>query len=250
MAKKRVLLVGESWATHMMEIKGCDYFSIGGYGEGKEYLYDILDGTYEVDYLPAQKVPASFPTELNALTAYDAIILSDIGANSFLLNPRTFFEFKPSPNRLNLIAEYVKEGGSLCMVGGYMSFMGIEGKAFYKDTVIEDVLPVNLLGRDDRVELPEGIIIHADPASHPILNGLPEEWPHLFGYNRLIAKEDSTVLASTGKDPIIVIGTYGKGRSLAYATDCAPHWAPPEFCESDCYVRLWQNIAGWLVREL
>lgn len=249
MVKKRVLLVGESWSTHMLEIKGCDFFSIGGYGEGKEYLYDALKDQYDVDYIPSQKVPATFPTELEGLFKYNAIILSDIGANSFLLNPKTFYGFQPSPNRLKLMAEYVKEGGSLCMVGGYMSFMGIEGKAFYKDTVIEELLPVNLLGRDDRVELPEGVNIHINNTSHPLLSGLPETWPHLFGYNRLIAKKDATVVASNGDDPIIILGSYGKGRTIAYATDCAPHWAPPQFCESELYVHLWQNIAGWLVRE-
>lgn len=250
MVKKKILLVGESWSTNLLEIKGCDFFAIGGYGEGREYLFDTLSDSYDVEYMPSQKVPASFPTELEALKKYDAIILSDIGANSFLLNPKTFFEYKPTPNRLKLLARYVEEGGGLCMVGGYMSFMGIEGKAFYKDTIMEEILPVNLLERDDRVEIPEGVNIHVDPDSHPILSGLPTEWPNIFGYNRLIAKKEATVVVKNGKDPIIVLGSFGNGRTLAFATDCAPHWASLEFCESECYKRLWKNITGWLTKEL
>ncbi len=38
------------------------------------------------------------------------------------------------------------------MIGGYLSFMGIEAKANYKNTVLADVLPVTMLDGDDRVE--------------------------------------------------------------------------------------------------
>ncbi len=44
------------------------------------------------------------------------------------------------------------------MIGGYLSFMGIEAKANYKNTVLADVLPVTMLDGDDRVEKPEGVI--------------------------------------------------------------------------------------------
>ncbi|WP_337376542.1 glutamine amidotransferase [Clostridium sp.] len=42
---------------------------------------------------------------------------------------------------------------------------------------------------------------------------------------------------------------YGKGRSGVVTTDCAPHWAPPEFCEWEYYNKLWQNIADWLIQK-
>lgn len=247
---KKILLTGESWTTHVLEIKGCDYFSVGGYDEGKKYLFEALKGSYDIEYLPSQKVPAMFPEDLKSLRQYDTIILSDIGANSFLLNPKTFFQFQPTQNRLKLLASYVREGGALCMVGGYMSFMGIEGKAFYKGTEIEELLPVTLLERDDRVETPEGISITVDPASHPILAGMPEKWPILFGYNRLIPKKDAQVIVWHGDDPIIALGVYGKGRTVAYATDCAPHWAPPVFCEWEHYGRLWRNLVAWMLGDM
>ncbi|EEG72060.1 hypothetical protein CLOHYLEM_07876, partial [[Clostridium] hylemonae DSM 15053] len=47
-------------------------------------------------------------------------------------------------------------------------------------------------------------------------------------------------------DPFIAFGSYGKGRSAVFTADCAPHWAPPEFCEWESYDQIWQGIVGWL----
>ena len=52
--------------------------------------------------------------------------------------------------------------------------------------------------------------------------------------------------AMAGKDPFIAFGKYGKGRSAVFTSDCAPHWAPPEFCEWEYYDTLWQGILDWL----
>ncbi len=44
------------------------------------------------------------------------------------------------------------------MIGGYMSFAGIDGKAGYGKTCLQDVLPVTVSASDDRVEKPAGVI--------------------------------------------------------------------------------------------
>ena len=36
------------------------------------------------------------------------------------------------------------------------------------------------------------------------------------------------------------------GRACAFATDCAPHWAPVEFCEWSGYSVLWKNLVDYL----
>jgi len=71
----------------------------------------------------------------------------------------------------------------------------------------------------------------------------------LLGYNRITAKTDATVIAKVGADPLIVAGTFKKGRSVAFASDCGPHWAPPPFVEWEGYARLWRQIAGWAAGE-
>ncbi|HCS4738277.1 TPA: hypothetical protein ORP78_004042, partial [Escherichia coli] len=52
---------------------------------------------------------------------------------------------------------YLSDTGCLEIQGAsLLSFMGIEAKANYKNTVLADVLPVTMLDGDDRVEKPEG----------------------------------------------------------------------------------------------
>jgi uncharacterized membrane protein len=46
------------------------------------------------------------------------------------------------------------------------------------------------------------------------------------GYNRVKAKRNAKVLAvikETG-DPLIAVGRYGKGRTMVFTSDIAPHW--------------------------
>ena len=51
-----------------------------------------------------------------------------------LLSPEVFERSIPSPNRLAVVEEYVRGGGGLLMIGGYLLFAGIEGKARYHGT--------------------------------------------------------------------------------------------------------------------
>jgi uncharacterized membrane protein len=245
-AGKRVLLAGESWIMHTIHQKGFDSFTTTAYGEGHRWLQAGLEaGGYRVEHLPNHLAPARFPTSAAALAAYDVVILSDIGSNTLLLSPETFERSQSLPNRLHLLRDYVAGGGGLVMVGGYLTFQGIDAKARYAGTAVEAALPVTMLTIDDRVEAPEGVTPRVEAPDHPIVAGLPLAWPALLGYNRIIAKPAATVVATAGDDPLLVAGTTGSGRAVAFASDCGPHWAPPAFCEWDGYARLWQGIVGW-----
>ena len=139
----RVLLCGESWVTHSLHIKGVDSFRTSSYVEGADHLRAALAGAdIDVDYLPGHLVPGQFPATAGELAGYPAVILSDIGANSILLAPQTFEQSRPSPDRLAAVERYVQDGGGLLMIGGYLSFAGIEGKARYHGTPVEAALPV------------------------------------------------------------------------------------------------------------
>ena len=133
------------------------------------------------------------------------------------------------------------------MVGGYITFSGIDGKGKWQDTAVQEVLPVQIFPTDDRMEHCEGI----QPVTvkeHEILEGLGE-WPRVLGYNRTILKDEAELLATVEGNPFIALGEYGKGRSAVFTTDCAPHWAPPEFCNWEGYNKLFQNMAKWLINE-
>ena len=244
---KRVLLVGESWETFSIHIKGFDAFFTTKYGEGAEWMIRALtEGGYQVDYIPNHHAPSKVPTKLAQLQEYSAVLLSDIGANTLLLHPDTFERSLATPNRLKLFKEYVEQGGAFAMIGGYMSFTGIDAKAKYKNSPVEEILPVTLLEHDDRVEIPEGVNPVVVKPDHPVVQGLDTTWPMLLGYNQVIAKEGAEVLAVANDDPILVVGIYGQGKTAAFTSDCAPHWGSPEFVEWGQYNKLWQQLVDWL----
>ena len=243
---KRILIAGESWTVHSIHQKGFDSFTTTEYAEGVRWLKAALEkGGWEVTFQPSHVAARDFPFTAEELAQYDCVLLSDIGANTLLLHPDTFTRSKVLPNRLQSIRDYVANGGGLVMVGGYLTFQGIDAKAQYAGSPIEDALPVTMERGDDRTEAPQGATPHVTDAAHPIVAGLEATWPDLLGYNRIIAKPDANVVATVGDDPLIVAGHYGKGRSVAFASDCGPHWAPPPFVEWSGYDRLWTQLCDW-----
>ncbi len=251
MSKKKVLLAGESWVSTATHIKGFDQFATVTFHLGAEPLVTALaDSDIDLRYMPAHEAQRDFPQTLEALAAYDALVLSDIGANTLLLHPDTWIRSQRTPNRLKLIAEYVRAGGGLIMIGGYYSFQGINGGARFRGTPVEEVLPVEILPYDDRVEVPEGFTPVIKNKKHPVVAGLGGAWPYLLGFNEVKARRGTEVIATASKEygskPLLVAGKAGKGRTLAWTSDIGPHWLPPDFSAWDGYARLWKQALGWL----
>lgn len=245
---KSILLAGETWTSASVHIKGFDQFPTVTYHNGAEaFLRLFRKSIYAVTHMPAHIAQREFPTVLEELLAYDAIIFSDIGSNTILLHPETWADSKRTPNRLKLLREYVKIGRGFMMIGGYLSFQGINGSARFHNTPVEEILPVTCLPYDDRVEVPEGFSPQII-ASHPVIAELGTDWPHLLGYNEVQLKPDATLIASVPETghPLLVAGEYGKGRTLAWTSDMAHHWLPPEFSDWRGNERLWLNCLDWL----
>lgn len=243
---KNILFVGESWFTYSVHQKGFDTFYTSEYVEGAGFFIEMLQAKgYKVDYVPAHEIEKKVPDTVEGFKKYDCVIISDVGANTFLLGRKTFNQSLVVPNKLVAMADYVKNGGSLLMVGGYMSFTGIDAKSRYGQSPLRDCLPVDMLINDDRVEIPEGITpLKVD--KHPVIDALPDKWPALLGYNQFSAKDDSITLAKVGNDPLLVLGKYGNGKTAAFASDLAPHWAPPGFVNWEHYPTLWGSLIQWL----
>lgn len=239
---KKVLFAGESWVSYTTHIKGFDAFYTSTYEEGIQFIREaILEAGYELDFLPNHLAPEKFPYTEEELSAYDCIILSDIGSNTLLLPHATFTKSQTRPNRCESIKQYVLNGGAFMMIGGYMSFSGIDAKARYGHTAIKDVLPVKCLETDDREEHSEGVIPEI-MKDHEALSGLPESWPHFLGYNKTLPVEGCEVPVTINGDPLIAFGSFGKGKSAVFTSDCAPHWGTPEFVNWKGYKKLWKGI--------
>jgi len=245
----RILVAGESWVTHSIHQKGFDSFTTTAYYEGVGPLREALESKgAQVDYMPNHVAATEFPDTPEALRAWDVVVLSDIGANTLLLHPDTFERSDVKPDRLVAIRDYVDAGGGLVMVGGYLTFQGIDGKARYAGSPVEAALPVTLLSGDDRVEVPSGVPPSVRAVDHPIVAGLPADWPALLGYNRVNAKADADLVVGVGDDPLVVAGEFGSGRSAVFTSDCGPHWCPPPFMAWDGYAPMWHNIVHWVAR--
>jgi uncharacterized membrane protein len=241
----RVLLLGESWHVHLIHQKGFDSFTNSEYTEGgAEFKEALRSRGWQVDHIPAHRIADDMPQTIEGLAEYDCVVISDVGSNTFLLTPAVFRNSVPGVNRLQVITEYVRRGGALLMVGGYLSFSGIEGKAHYARGPISDILPVELLSGDDRVEAPQGVkpVVVKD---HPALPS-SRDWPVVLGYNATVAKADAEVLVTVDDAPLVAVGSAGDGRVAVFTSDLAPHWAPPAFLAWDGYGELWHQLFTWL----
>ena len=240
-------------ATHY---KGFDQFGSVTFHLGAEPLVKALNGSaFDLTYMKAHEAVEAFPYEMEGLDAYNAIILSDIGSNSFLLPPEVWLHSRTVPNRLKLIKAWVERGGGLLMVGGYFSFQGIDGRARWRKTPVEDTLPVTCLPYDDRVEIPEGTTAEIVAPRHPIMQGLDGDWPLLLGVNEVEVRKRAEVEVVArlpeehGGHPLLILGAFGQGRTVAWTSDIGPHWLSPAFCDWEGYARLWKNILGWLTKS-
>lgn len=241
-----VLLAGESWVTVQFEIKGRDVIAESEYGEAADYFIAALETAgASVTFQPCHVAATSFPRTRDALDEYDIVILSDIGADTLQITSQVAAS-ETDVDRCALLAEWVRDGGALGMIGGYMSFAGKGGQARYRMTPLADVLPVEIARADDRVEAPGG----ATPVNEGVPDAdLPAEWPHVLGYNRFSADDDAEVWATVADDPFLVVGDYGEGSAFAFATDCAPHWAPPTLLEWEHWPTLWKRVLDRIIGD-
>ena len=210
--KKNVLYVGDSILT-----------GPAGYLAGVMAYYNIT-----FDYLPSA---IKFVSQL-LVNNYDLIIISDYPAANF------------TPAQLNALAQKIKLGTGLLMIGGWDSFTGLNGN--YNTTVLKDILPIEMLPTDDRVNYCQTCLIKKE-TDHPIIESIPFDTmtPAIGGFNIIKAKPDALTILSTQRfknsfisqkfnftplektDPLLVVGQYENARVAALATDLAPHWVGP-----------------------
>lgn len=249
----KILIAGESWMSYTTHVKGFDSFTTSIYEEGIAPLRSALEKEgHEVTFLPNHIASEQFPYTEEEMSNYDVIILSDIGSNTLLLSKRVFTLGLKEPNRLDEICKYVNNGGSFLMIGGYMSFTGIDAKTRYGETSIKNILPISMLKNDDREEIPQGIYPTIIEDNHEIFESIDEPFPYFLGYNKTIYNNDlenSKLLATINNDPFIAVREVGKGKTAIFSSDCAPHWGSKEFISWRYYDRLWNNIINFLTTK-
>lgn len=191
------------------------------------------------------------------LSKISCLVISDVEAKCFHLYPSFFDRSKRDkqivtfPDRLNLIKEWIYDGGGMMMLGGWLSFSGVQARSGWGRSLMGAVLPVECLPTEDLVESSAGFTAEVLKPEHPVVKALPwESFPPLFGYNEVTARPGSEVLVrvkETG-DPLVVTGQYGKGRMLMYMSDPAPHWGI-NFELWEGYDAFWQQSLTWVKKQ-
>ncbi|NDK54009.1 glutamine amidotransferase [Rhizobium laguerreae] len=253
---KPVLLAGETFHVTSFAAKGYEVGASSRYSNGAErYNQGLAAHGITVVQIGGERCESEFPTTMEGLSAYSAVVLSDVGALSLLYTPQTRLG-RRSVNRLELLREWVENGGSLMMAGGYCSFQGIDGLAMFRGTAVEECLPVECFPGPDGLEAPEGLDPVIDETGHPILSGLSLPIPYVLGMNRVLARDhaDTTTLIHCsgrgGQMPLLSIREYGAGRSLVWTTDIGPHWLSQDFVQWSGYDLLMANMIRWLTSEI
>lgn len=256
----RVLYVGDS-GTMALVYTGSPFWVEQKNLEVRNFGLPLLralkgDSELEVTYMPTWEAYSSFPKSLEDLLNYDVLILSDVEYDCIIYYPEFYTPSKYGehivmPNRVKNIREFVRRGRGLAMLGGWQSFAGKYGNALWQGTPVEEALPVKMLDRDDRVEHPEGAQIKALKEDHPVMRNI--DWrtaPPLLGYNRVLLKDGSELLATVGEgDVLIATCRFGEGRSFVFTSDPAPHWGI-NFMKWKYYDVFWSRAIKWLAGRL
>jgi uncharacterized membrane protein len=243
----RVLLAGESWISQSTHFKGFDSFTSVTFHTGADaFIAAAAAQGVEVEQMYGHDVPERFPRTVEALAAYDVVILSDIGANSFLLPPATWLGGHRSGNALAALAEWTRGGGGLMMAGGYLSFQGFQARANFARSPLAEVLPVAMLDCDDRVEAPQGAPVALTDPTHDLAATWADGAPELLGYNRVTALPGARVVATVGGEVLVATAEVDQGRSLVWTSDIGPHWCPEDFLGWRGFAPLVGAMLRWL----
>jgi uncharacterized membrane protein len=193
---------------------------------------------------PEDGLENGYPTSLEHLGRFQAVIFGDIDAN-FL-----------TPAQLRMTEEFVRRrGGGFLMLGGVNSFN--LGK--YHGTPVADMLPVILPPASTAYRQIEfSLVLTRAGGEHVILRQSPnlvlnrDVWskaPTLIGYNPIErVKPLAQVLAVEPKSgtPILAIQTYGAGKVAAFATGGSWHWRMAVPLQNELHEKFWKQLVRWL----
>jgi hypothetical protein len=129
----KVLYVGDSEVVVNWYLVGADVIEQSYFNDNGRWFRDAMatEPTVVVHHLTPHAVPTQFPTCLSDLRTYDVVIFSDVGYNSIIFYPGLAppYVYPLGADRVGMVREFVEQGGGFLMVGGYLSFAGLNGIA-------------------------------------------------------------------------------------------------------------------------
>ena len=185
---------------------------------------------------------------LEELRNFDVVVFDDF-------SHRAYF----NPVYLEKVRDFVRDGGGLAMLGGSRAF----DSGGYADSALHDVLPVELDGKGNyQTQASVRPVLTASGKVHPITRLLPdprsneETWakmPPLTSLNQVRSARGETLLtAGASGAPLLTIGRFGKGRTLAFMSDDAWRWnfiAVGNRESPQNHLKLIRQAVRWLAQE-
>jgi uncharacterized membrane protein len=189
---------------------------------------------------------------LDELKNFDVVVLDDFSHRSYF-----------NPVYLERVRDFVRDGGGLAMFGGVRGF----DSGGYGESALKEALPVEL---DGKGSYQNGATLRpaltAAGKAHPITRLLPnprsneETWskmPPLTGYNEVRAARGETLVTASGSGsggavPLLTVGRFGKGRTLALMSDEAWRWnfiAAGNRDTPQNHLKLIRQSVRWLAQE-
>jgi uncharacterized membrane protein len=211
--------------------------------------------TDSVDVPDNQLSLIPFPIDdifLEELKNFDVLVFDDFSHRSYF-----------NPVYLEKVRDFVRDGGGLAMFGGVRSF----DSGGYAESALKEVLPVELDGKGS-YQTQGAIRTVLTPAgkAHPVTRLFPDArvnedaWsklPPLTAMNEIYRARGETLLAVTGDgirggSPLLTVGRFGKGRTLALMSDDAWRWnflAVGNRETPQNHLKFIRQAARWLAQE-
>jgi uncharacterized membrane protein len=192
----------------------------------------------------------AIPTDAETINKFDVFILGDIDSSYI------------KRQQQQMIADRVKNGGGLIMLGGYHSL----GPGGYAGTPLGEILPVQLgsrdIGQNTEPFLP---LLTPEGVHHPVFANIAGFFPtktgpakigglpSLNGCTRILSPRPSaTILAvappEAGGSPLIAVQRVGKGWSMVFTGDTTRNWqqGPRAMDRKSPFLQFWGQIVRFL----
>lgn len=188
--------------------------------------------------------------------AYDIFVIGDLDSSAI------------GNTQLKQIAERVADGAGLITMGGFQTY----GTGGYADGPLADVLPIKM-DASRRRQPTRGVLSPTELESrsksqlagpikievarnHPIVDlggqnsiAVWTALPELSGANQFIGPKVATgvqvLLQTPDKQPLLVVGGYGKGRIASLAMDETYRWRRAG--KAEVHQRFWRQLMLWLM---
>ena len=187
---------------------------------------------------------------LEELKNFDVLILDDFSHRSYF-----------NALYLESVRDFVRDGGGIAMLGGTRAFDG----GGYWDSPLSGVLPVMLDGKGDfETNMTVRANLTAAGKAHPITRILAdptanqEAWsslPPLTTLNEIAQHKGEVLLlgaAGGRQSPLLSIGKYSKGRTMAFMSDDLWRWnfdAVGRKQNPQVHLKLVRHGVRWLAQE-